>query len=84
MSSWLIESPVDDSSVSDFITVKAEKRIEINSKKEYDKVQKDLLKKGYKWIDGFDKYYDLFENSKHFHHIAFVVHYNNKTFEWRY
>ena len=27
-----------------------EERIEIESKEEYDKVQKDLLSKGYKWI----------------------------------
>lgn len=62
-----------------------EERIEINSKKEYDRVQKDLLAKGYKWIDGTSEYYDLFEYSDYnFYNIAFVVHQDTKTFEWRY
>ncbi len=61
----------------------ADERIEINSKEEHDKVQKDLLAKGYKWIDGTSKYYDLFEVD-HFYHIAFVIHHNNKTFEWNF
>jgi len=63
----------------------SEERIEIKSKEEYDKVQKDLLARGYKWIDGTNEYYDLFEISDYdFYHIAFVIHHNDKTFEWRY
>lgn len=63
----------------------SEEKIEINSKKEYDKVQRDLLAKGYKWIDGFGEYYDLFQYSNYeFYKMAFVVHHDNKTFEWRF
>lgn len=62
-----------------------EERIEINSKEEYDKVQRSLLNKGYKWIDGFDEYYDFFEHSDYdFYKMAFVVHHNDKIFEWRF
>lgn len=62
-----------------------DEEIEINSKKEYDKVQKDLLEKGYKWIDGCKEYYDLFEYADtEFYEIVFVVHHKNKTFEWRF
>lgn len=61
-----------------------EERIEINSKKEYDEIQNDLLKKGYKWIDGFDEYYDLFEYANCFYKIVIVIHHQDKTFEWRY
>lgn len=58
-----------------------EQRIDINSKEEYDKVQKDLLANGYEWIDGTREYYNLFED---FYKMAFVIHHDNKTFEWRY
>ena len=62
-----------------------EEIIEINSKNEYDEVQKNLLSKGYKWIDGFSEYYDLFEHSDYdFFYIKIVVHHQNKTFEWRF
>ena len=60
-----------------------DRRIEITSKEEYDKVQKDLLVKGYKWIDGYSEYYNLFEYSDYdFYNMVFVIHDNNKTFEW--
>lgn len=62
-----------------------EKRIKIKSKEEYDKVQRDLLSKGYKWIDGFSGYYDLFEHSDYdFFNIGILVHHKAKTFEWRF
>ena len=60
-----------------------EKVLRINSKKEYDEIQNRLLSKGYKWIDGTDEYYDLFEAAKHFFVINIVIHNENKTFEWR-
>lgn len=62
-----------------------EEIIKINSKKKYDEVQKDLLAKGYKWIDGFGEYYDLFKYTINgFFEIVIVVHHQNKTFEWRF
>jgi hypothetical protein len=61
------------------------KEIIINTKEEYDKVQNEILTKGYKWIDGYDKYYDLFEISDYdFYKMRFVIHEEDKTFEWRY
>lgn len=33
------------------------KEIIINAKEEYDKVQNELLAKGYKWIDGVSVYF---------------------------
>ena len=60
------------------------KEIIINTKEEYDKVQNELLSKGYKWIDGYDKYYDLFECADKFYKIRFVIHKEDKTFEWRF
>lgn len=60
------------------------KEIIINTKEEYDKVQNELLANGYKWIDGYDKYYDLFECANGFYKMIFVIHEENKTFEWRY
>ena len=60
------------------------KEIIINTKEEYDKVQNELLAKGYKWIDGTSVYYDLFECANGFYKMRFVIHEKNKTFEWRY
>jgi hypothetical protein len=60
------------------------KEIIINTKEEYDKVQNELLAKGYKWIDGSDKYYDLFECANGFYKMRFVIHEEDKTFEWRF
>ena len=54
----------------------------ISTKEEYDKVQNELLLKGYKWIDGTDTYYDLFEYADDFYKIAFIIHQEDKTFEW--
>ena len=63
--------------------------IKINSKEQYAKEQKELLAKGYKWIDGDDKYYDLYEDPDepepdpdYFFEIVFIVHHESKTFEW--
>ena len=56
------------------------KEIIINTKEEYDKVQNELLAKGYKWIDGYDKYYDLTECANGFYKMRFVIH-EDKTFE---
>ena len=56
----------------------------INTKEEYDKVQNELLAKGYEWITGDDKYYDLFECAVGFFKMRFVIHEENKTFEWRF
>ena len=60
------------------------KEIIINTKEEYDKVQNKLLTKGYKWIDGDYKYYNLFERANKFFKMKFVIHKENKTFEWRF
>ena len=60
------------------------KEIIINTKEEYDKVQNKLLAKGYKWIDGSDKYYNLFGCANKFFKMRFVIHEDNKTFEWRF
>ena len=46
----------------------------INTKEEYDKVQNELLAKGYKWIDGTSVYYDLFECANEFYKMRFVIH----------
>ena len=40
--------------------------------------------KGYKWIDGSDKYYDLFECANGFYKMRFVIHEKDKTFEWQF
>jgi hypothetical protein len=60
------------------------KEIIINTKEEYDKVQNKLLAKGYKWIDGDYKYYDLFKCANGFYKMRFVIHKKDKTFEWRF
>lgn len=60
------------------------KEIIINTKEEYDKVQNELLAKGYKWIDGTSVYYDLFERSNGFFKMKFVINKKDKTFEWRF
>ena len=60
------------------------KVIAINTKEEYDKVQKELLSKGFKWIDGTDTYYDLFEAANGFYKIVLIVHKEDRTFEWGY
>ena len=60
------------------------KEIIINTKEEYDKVQNELLAKDYKWIDGSDKYYDLFECASGFYKMRFVIHEEDKTFEWQF
>ena len=70
--------------VSGGLGIKEMKEIIINTKEEYNKVQNELLVKGYKWIDGFDKYYDLFKYADGFYKIRFVIHEENKTFEWRF
>lgn len=57
--------------------------ITINTKEEYDNVQNELLSKGYTWIDGTDTYYDLFEAANYFFRIEFVIHSEDRTFEWR-
>ena len=60
------------------------KEIIIYSKEEYDKVQNELLAKGYKWIDGVSVYFDLFGCADEFFIMKFVIHEENKTFEWRF
>lgn len=62
-----------------------EETIEIHNKQEYVDVQNKLLSKGYVWIDGFNKFYDLYEISDFdFYQIRFAVHHETKTFEWRF
>lgn len=62
-----------------------EETIEIHNKQEYIDVQNKLLSEGYVWIDGFNKFYDLYEfSNSDFYQIRFVVHHETKTFEWRF
>ena len=60
------------------------KEIIIDTKEEYDKVQNELLAKGYKWIDGEEKYFDLFKCANGFYKMRFVIYEENKIFEWRF
>jgi hypothetical protein len=62
-----------------------EETIKIHNKQEYIDVQNKLLSEGYVWIDGFNKFYDLYEFAdSDFYQIRFVVHHETKTFEWRF
>lgn len=75
--------PFNPSVLPDYEEVEKDKNIVINTKEEYDKVQNELLLKGYKWIDGTDTYYDLFNYANDFYKITFIIHHEDKTFEWR-
>ena len=55
----------------------------ISTKEEYNKVQNELLTRGYKWIDGTSVYYDLYEYADRFYKIKILVYESDKTFEWR-